>query len=117
MLIEEQSVSTLTVQFMPKSIVLKIIVDQGHELFLGQKGVTASGGTVRYEWLAHVEAVGSHCGWGWKLIIGLSLNPTTGSFLLPMANSKMSPGIILPFIPLRFLPESNEIISWTTYSN
>ena len=52
----------IELQFMPKSFVLKPLSIKAMSFSSGGKGVIASGGTGRYNWLAHVEAVGSHCG-------------------------------------------------------
>ena len=89
---------------MPKSIELKTLSIKAMTFSLDRKEVTASGGTVRYKWLAHVEAVGIHCGWD-------RLEFESEYKFILVANSKMSSGIILPFIPFLFLPESNAMIS------
>ena len=69
MLIREQTVMTQTLQFKPKSLVLSPLLIKAMSFSLDGKGLTASGGTGRYNWLADIDAVGSHFRWDWKLIV------------------------------------------------
>ena len=98
MLIREQTVITQTLQFKPKSLVLSPLLIKAMSFSLDGKGLTASGCTGRYYWLVSTHwrcrqplwnGVGS-----WSL--AWVLNPSTGSYLLPVANSKMSSASFCP---------------------
>ena len=47
-----------------------------------EKGLTAFGGTGRYNWLAHIDAVGSHCGMGLEVDRWLERSNALGIILL-----------------------------------